>query len=1847
MVYSYFGWSGPSLVFDTACSSSAVAIHTACAALQAGECSQAVAGGVTLITSPYLYENLAAAHFLSSTGATKPFDAAADGYCRGEGVGLVVLKRLADARRDGDNILGVIAGSAVNQNANCVSITVPHSTSQSSLYSRVAKQAGINPHHLTFVEAHGTGTPVGDPIEMESIRQVFGGPKRTSPLFVSSVKGNIGHLEGASGVAALIKALLEMEYRTATVQASFRTINPSIPPLGPDNIIIPTSNQPITAPFLTACINNYGAAGSNAALIVLEGPKDQKKEPRPSSSSKVPIQIAAASATSVARYSQQLLAMLDLNKEISAQDLAFSLARQQNQDLSHMLTFSASSDSREIRNHLEKALKGGDDIKQRPQELPIVLCFGGQVGQQVGLNKRLWQESAIFRSHLDACDKVARGLGYSSIYPEVFSTQPIVDVVTLQTSIFATQYAAAKSWSDSGLRVDGIVGHSLGQFAALCVAGVLSLQDGLKLVAGRASLMQTHWGSESGTMIAIQADEKSTKSLTDSITAANNDAQFEVACYNGPTSQVIVSSKHSADLLEAELKARNVRHKRLNVTHGFHSRFTDPLIPHLEKLVSTLTLHKAKIPIETCTDRESWGQRPTPQLIAAHTRDPVFFAQAVQRLQDRLGPCTFLEAGSDSSIVSMARQALTKSHHQNNFVPVELNKEGSLDKLADLHVTLWNYGHKLRYWNFSRLHGHEVVRLPPYQFEPTKHWLELQVTLPQPHSPVSVPEAPVSQTRARPPPVLLKLREPSPSQNPNNLVFDIDPESDEYRALLQGRVTRGRAGSTTSFFIELAARAAKQIITLCDSDENQVISIVDMSVGSISLDTPNMVLELRWQEGNTWSFTVTTELSKELHASGLLCLQSSGSSALQAEFGRYRRLTGDPKQFAALVENSEESLSLRGPSMVYKLGFQTTGIEYADYYRNVATVSATTTKGPEDEVRLVGRIVCPKKVPVALLEKGSATHPLVIDSFFQVASLHANSLHVHTAGAQSFTIFSVERIQFSADFQLNPDTAGDAAQAWDVLGHAVSSNDNGQAAELVYDLFVFDVTTAKLVLLLLGTRMVGSANATAMTWVLPPLEVPSQARHVQIASTTKPPATKIQLHHIAQVHPTTVPVQKAQRSTSAPPKLDNKTAIFEDVCVILENIAEIPRSDVRGNLSFEDIGIDSLLMIEVISDISTFYKTELPVEDLEQLTDFDSLVRYLDNRGCRGTAAGVTESSPSPESFSDSSSAASETSTTKTTPSPTPPHTGSGAKPLTEWPAPTPSHDPNSIPAAQEIFDQMRQDLDKYTQETGFAKFWERIYPSQAALVDSYILEAFHNLGCSLDQLKPGQQVSPLVGVLPKHDRLIAQLHKILVDSGLIDRTGVSRVYVRTTKTIDPTPSATLYEQVLQNFPEHKSETELLNVTGSIMADCLTGKVDPLQLLFVNRTNRAIMADVYEKAPMCQGTTRLLSEFLAQTFLTTSEKGGSDRLFRIIEVGAGTGGTAKYLVNHLVKHNIQFEYTFTDISSSLVNQAKKTFFAGRDNIKFLTLDCDKMTPADLHGKFDVVVATNCIHATKNAKATASNMVPLLKKDGVFCLVEFTRGLYWFDLVYGFFEGWFAFDDGRRHALADQWFWDHNLKEAGFQHVSWTEGTTEEARTMRVICGFPGPAQKFNYIPLPRGVNKRAGLPYEVFTFKRVGNLELKADVYYPKTPDEPGTKRPVALMIHGGGHLLFSRQDIPMKHARVLLQRGFLPVSVDYRLCPETTLFEGPMTDCRDALQWVRNVLPTLQLAWPNAQVDPSKVLALGWSSGGQLAMSTGYTAEPFGVKPPDVILPFYSPSDLEADCKSIALSHPPSKVGS
>ena len=1789
----FFGWDGPSITIDTACSSSAVAIHTACRALQADECTQALAGGIALFTSPYLYENLSAAHFLSPTGATKPFDVKADGYCRGEGVGLVVLKKLSIAVADGDDVLAVIGGSAVNQNDNCVPIMVPNAPSQGTLYHKVLQQAGILPHQVSFVESHGTGTPVGDPIEMESIRTVFGGSQRHSQLVVSSVKGNIGHLEGASGVAGLIKTILQIENRTAAVQASFQSLNPKIPPLGPDRITIPSSNLALSDSFLVACVNNYGAAGSNSAMMIMQSPRTSERTPELLSPSKYPILIAANSPSSVMEYCRALRDYCQQRTDTGRLlgSIAFHLARRQNQSLPYVLATATSNMQDLVAELTQQLTKSVASVQQRPSCPGLILVFGGQVRDYVGLSKELWEQSAVLRFHLDQCDKILRSMHHPGLYPAIFQSEPIADIMTLHPAIFALQYASAKAWIECGLAVDALIGHSLGQLTALSVSGILSLEDGLKFVAGRASLMKTHWGPEAGAMVVVEADLKTLSSLPHSL---------EVACYNGPSSHVLVGDKASVDEFEESISRKGIRSKRLQVTNGFHSKFTDSIIRPLKELASSLRFNKPTISIETCSEGSSWRE-PTPDLLAEHTRNPVFFGQAVQRLVDSRGTCTWLEAGSDSGVTGMVRRVLDMSEAtQHGFQPMSLSKPLALDTVVDTTTQLWKRGHSLQFWNFHQLQrGHySKLRLPSYQWQKQRHWLELLPPSPTP----AVASAP-PQLVAEPEqiPQLVRLVK----QDAEGALFKIDPRCGEYRRLVSGHVVAGSPLCPATVYIEMAARACRLLFI---QEPAPLLGFSDLRIDSplgMAVDR-DLTMILRPRSERSWGFSVASDTkdtggsATASHACGTVELQTD-AEVVDREFSRYERLTG-PEAIKALYQDPN-SESIQGP-ILYKMFSRV--VEYGGPYRGLKSVAAKNS-------RIAGTVV---SLPESI-DETSLTHPPTIDSFMQVSGIHANSIFP-CPDEEVYVFTKLDRLQFGTEFAPSSAKGLLSSSSWIIFSNLTTSG----TKELANDIFVFDAVSKRLAVLILGARF-NNVRLSSLAKVLSRLnDGASSSRNLPT------PPTK---HHLPvsthnSLRASVSMLEPVMAETAAP---DGRGSIFDDVCALFERVAEVPRGNVEGKMSVDDLGIDSLMMLEVINELSSHFAIHIPVEDMECLSDVDSLVSYLLEKGCgpkkslspsSGTTATIQSSRSSIKSMSSpNSSRAStpddshvshkleqlakllqehleltsapsldanladlgldsllaielgsdieklfsvsvdlyqldETSTFRdlvhlagvdsslasgttgaAAPDQAPPdktqaaaHSEYGPRP--EAHTPQPVVQAVDLPDTREVFDKVRFDFDKFSQQEGFTHFWRTVYPEQERLVLSYTADAFKKLGGDLASIPAGRTL-PKFSILAKHEHLLERMHKILADGGYIHGQQGSD-YARTSKPFDLGDPQVVLKDIISKFPLHTSEHQLLDVTASRLAECLTGKVDPLALLFANKTNRQLLADVYDLAPMCRATTRLLASFIARAFPLNH----NGEIFHFLEVGGGTGklskssfppisavvfgldlygrivihyltgGTTKFLVEYLTHCGIPFTYTFTDISSALVGAAKKSL-AAYDCMRYTTLDVEGSLRPDFAAKFHAIISTNCIHATRNATSSLANLRSMLRPDGLLALVEFTNGLYWFDLVYGLLDGWWLFSDGRRHALGDISFWERSLLAAGYDYASWTDGNTPESQTLRLICGFnsaTASAQKNHS-------SKRAGVPIETVVWKQIDGLELCADIYYPppKTENTAAIKRPI------------------------------------------------------------------------------------------------------------------------------------------
>lgn len=469
----YFGWTGPSLTLDTACSSSTVAIHQACRAIISGECTAALAGGVNVMTSPGWYHNLAGASFLSPTGQCKPFDVKGDGYCRGEGVGAVFLKKLSSAIADGDQVFGVIAGTRAYQNQNCTAITVPNANSLSELFVDVLQRARLEPHMISVVEAHGTGTQVGDPAEYDGIRKVFGGSIRSDKLTLTSVKGLLGHSETASGIVSLAKTILMLQQGAIPPQASFTSINPSLNAVPEDKIEIPTRLKPWDARFRAALINNYGASGSNASLIVTQAPSLSSLETFKLPSGKnFPFWFCGFDRQSLRTYAAKFRAFLQNQamsaKDLSVANLSFQVSRQSNRSLPQALIFNASSPI-ELAQKLEVVEQDDKNIAiiQQPAARPVILCFGGQNSTSIGLDREVYDHIAILRNHLDQCNAMMLSLGFESIFPSIFQKSPIQDIVKLQTMLFAMQYSCARSWIDSGVNVAAVVGLSFGEVCSV------------------------------------------------------------------------------------------------------------------------------------------------------------------------------------------------------------------------------------------------------------------------------------------------------------------------------------------------------------------------------------------------------------------------------------------------------------------------------------------------------------------------------------------------------------------------------------------------------------------------------------------------------------------------------------------------------------------------------------------------------------------------------------------------------------------------------------------------------------------------------------------------------------------------------------------------------------------------------------------------------------------------------------------------------------------------------------------------------------------------------------------------------------------------------------------------------------------------------------------------------------------------------------------------------------------------------------------------------------------------------------------------------------------------------------
>lgn len=723
---SYFlDLHGPSVALDTACSSSMVAIHLAVQGLRSGETDLALAGGVNLILRPEVTIVFSKARMMSPRGRCATFDSQADGYVRGEGCGMLVLKRLSDALKDGDPIQAIIRGSAVNQDGRSSSLTAPNGLAQQAVMREALLDGGLSSADISYIEAHGTGTPIGDPIEMNSLGEVFqDGHSLEKPCLVGSVKTNIGHLEVASGVAGIIKVILAMQHREIPPHLHLKKINEYIP-LDRLPLQIPTVRTPwaVSGKPRRAGINSFGFGGANAHIVLEEAPAESQ---RVQAQEAVPylFKLSAVNEDSLKDMVQRYQSYLENHSAVSLKDLCYT-ANCGRGDFEYRLALVAKSveELQKSLGEIGRGESGKNKIRRAKQrQKPLIgFLFSGQGSQYAGMGRQLYQTQSVFRQTLDECDALLRERRGFSLLDLLFpkspeGESPIHETIHTQPALYALEYALTRLWSSWGIEPDFVMGHSVGEYVAAAVAGVYSWQEGLLLISERAALMQGL--SKDGGMLAVLGEPETVEQMM-----LPFDRDLSIAAVNGPKNVVISGKNKALKVLEKELQARGLATQPLVVSHAFHSPMMDSILDTFEKKAREIQFHSPKLPLISNLKGKFFdpGEIPNAKYWTQHLRGTVRFLEGMKALADQ--HCDlFLEIGPQPVLTQLGKRCLSEG----KITWLPSLKRGSEDNkiIQESLGELYLEGVTLRWEGLYADGPGKRLNLPTYPFRKESFWLE-------------------------------------------------------------------------------------------------------------------------------------------------------------------------------------------------------------------------------------------------------------------------------------------------------------------------------------------------------------------------------------------------------------------------------------------------------------------------------------------------------------------------------------------------------------------------------------------------------------------------------------------------------------------------------------------------------------------------------------------------------------------------------------------------------------------------------------------------------------------------------------------------------------------------------------------------------------------------------------------------------------------------------------------------------------------------------------------------------------------------------------------------------------------
>ena len=1159
----FFKFSGPSFSVDTACSSSFAALQLAVTSLRTGACDTAVTGGMNVMTNPDIFSGLSRGQFLSKTGNCQTFDNEADGYCRGEGVASIVLKRLEDAEADKDNILGVILESMTNHSADAISITHPHAPTQQYLYKQVLSKAAIDANDVSYVEMHGTGTQAGDGTEMESVTNVFASPdpkhRRSleQPLHLGAVKANIGHGEAASGICALIKVLMMMEKNAIAPNCGIkRIINQGFPKdLGARNVRIPQNRTPWPRPegqVRTVYVSNFSAAGGNTGLLLQDGPSVGAPESQDPRSTQI-VSVSGRSKSSLRSNIQQLIQFISDNPSIDLPSLSYTTtARRMHYNYRIAV---ADSDISKVKAFL--ASSSDTDISPISPTAPqIAFVFTGQGSHYAALGKQLFQDASQFRSDIFRFEEMAQAQGLPSFLPLIDGT--LSDISELSSTVVqlgstCVQMALARLWISWGITPSVVLGHSLGEYAALNIAGVLSASDCIYLVGRRAHELESTCTPGTHAMLAVAASESSVKPYMER-------HLVEVACINSPSETVLGGPVSRIDQVAEDLSNEGFKTTKLRIPFAFHVSQVDPVLDSYEAIASGATFNTPSIPIispllgEVVRNKGAFN----PIYLRRHARETVNLPNGLEAgLKDGAisDKTIWLEIGPHPVCSAMIKKTLGPS---TSAVSSLRRNDDPWRVINTSLVQLHTAGLNIQWNEYQRdfNDAQRLLRLPTYGFDLKNYWINYVGNWCLTKGDIGtttansiLPKSKLSTTSVH------RIVEESIQGGETMVVVESDVSDPTLKAAVKGHMVNDSGLCPSSLYADMALTVAEYLYKQLEPNA----TIPAMNVGKMEVEKPFIagsgsdpqllrirgVKDVKTGEINVEFYSVTpTGAKKTDHAKCIV--EYLNAEKMLAVWQRSRYLV-QPRIDALLNGTPIQGVEKLGRDMAYALF--ASFVKYGDSYRGMEEVALNAK-----EYEATAKVAFQTKE-----EDGTFTcSPYWIDSVGHLSGFILNVKEAVGSQSQVFVSHGWESMCFAKSISqsktyrsyVKMQPAGEKIMAGDVMLF--------EEDEIIGVIGGLKFQCIPRSLLNTFLPPAGGSNRKTITPAAPAVK---QAKPMkQITTESKPPPAV----------------------SASPPKSGQPDLASRALQVVADEVG-VPISELSNNVVFEDIGVDSLMSLTITS----------------------------------------------------------------------------------------------------------------------------------------------------------------------------------------------------------------------------------------------------------------------------------------------------------------------------------------------------------------------------------------------------------------------------------------------------------------------------------------------------------------------------------------------------------------------------------------------------------------------------------------------------------------------------------------